>query len=166
MDKKTGDQCKKKLSYIKDAYKKSKDNNKKSGASLQFCSFYEELDKVLGTRDAITLPSTLETGSTNQNTSASTGFSSFVNFNKLNVCLDNKSPKEENNNKKTRKTLQKSENIDGLMEMNMCMLRESEERQHQFLENFFKQQQKADKLEQEKDREFLLKLGQMFKNDN
>ena len=52
------------------------------------------------------------------------------------------------------------------MEMNMCMLRESEERQNQFLENFFKQQQKADKLEQEKDREFLLKLGQMFKNDN
>ena len=52
------------------------------------------------------------------------------------------------------------------MEMNMRMLRESEERQHQFLENVFKQQQKVDKLEQEKDREFLLKLGQMFKNDN
>ena len=40
MDKKTIDQCKKKLSKIKDAYKKSKDNNKKSGTSPQFCSFY------------------------------------------------------------------------------------------------------------------------------
>ena len=107
MDKKTGDQCKKKLSYIKDAYKKSKDNNKKSGASLQFCSFYEELDKVLGRRVAITLPSTLETGSTNQNTSASTGLSSFLNSNKLNVCLDNKSSKEENNNKKRGKRSKK-----------------------------------------------------------
>ena len=32
--KKTIDQCKKKLSNIKDAYRKSKDNNKKSGAFL------------------------------------------------------------------------------------------------------------------------------------
>ena len=108
MDKKTGDQCKKKLSYIKDVYKKSKDNNKKSGASLQFCSFYEELDKVLGTRDAITLPSTLETGSTNQNTSASTDLSSFVNSNKRSLCLDDENSKEENNNKKRKKRFKKN----------------------------------------------------------
>ena len=40
--------------------------------------------------------------------------------------------------------------------MNMRMVRESEEQQQKFLEN----------LEREKDWEFLLKLGQMFKNDN
>ena len=97
--KKIIDQCKKKLSNIKDAYKKSIDNNKKSGASPQFCSFYDELNEVLGTRDAITLPSTLETGSTNQNTSASTDLSSFVNSNKLNLCLNDENSKEENNNK-------------------------------------------------------------------
>ena len=50
--------------------------------------------------------------------------------------------------------------------MNIRMVRESEERQKKFLENLFKQQQEADKLEREKEREFLLKLGQMFKNDN
>ena len=52
------------------------------------------------------------------------------------------------------------------MEINMRLIRESEEQQQKFLENLFKQQQEADKLEREKDREFLLKLGQMFKNDN
>ena len=75
------DQCKKELRNIKDAYKKSKDNNKKSGASPQFCSFYDEFDEVLRKRDTITLPSTLETGSTNQNTSVSTDLSSFANSN-------------------------------------------------------------------------------------
>ena len=89
-----------KRSYVtKDAYKKSKDNNKKSGVSPQFCSFYDELDEVLRTRDAITLPSTLETGSANQNTSASTDLSSFVNSNIQSLFLDDENFKEENNNK-------------------------------------------------------------------
>ena len=50
--------------------------------------------------------------------------------------------------------------------MNICMVRESEERQQKFLENLFKQQKEADKLERETDQEFLLKLGQTFKNGN
>ena len=67
--------------------------------SPQFCSFYDELDEVLRTRDAITLPSTLETGSANQNTSASTDLSSFVNSNIQSLFLDDENFKEENNNK-------------------------------------------------------------------
>ena len=52
------------------------------------------------------------------------------------------------------------------MEMNMRKVRESEERQQKFLENLFKQQLEGDKVERQKDREFLLKFGQMFNNDN
>ena len=58
--------------------------------------------------------------------------------------------------KNAKNASRKTENIEGLMEMNMRMVRESEEQQQKFLEN----------LGREKDWEFLLKLGQMFKNDN
>ena len=68
--------------------------------------------------------------------------------------------------KNTENAPKKTESIEGLIEMNMRMVRESEERQQKFLENLFKQQQEADKLERETEREFLLKLGQIFKNDN
>ena len=45
--------------------------------------------------------------------------------------------------------------------MEMNMRRESEEQQ-KFLESLYKQQKEADRHEPEKDREFLLKLGQIF----
>ena len=47
---------KKKKTNIKDPYKKSKDS-KKSGPSPQFFSFYDKLDEIWGTRDAIILQS-------------------------------------------------------------------------------------------------------------
>ena len=68
--------------------------------------------------------------------------------------------------KNVKNASRKTENIEGLMEMNVRMVRESEEQQQKFLENLFKQKQEVEKLEREKDWEFLLKLGQMFKNDN
>ena len=68
--------------------------------------------------------------------------------------------------KNAKNASRKTKNIEGLMEMNMRMVRESEEQQQKFVENLFKQQQEVEKLEREKDWEFLLKLGQMFKNDN
>ena len=102
-------------------------------------------------RDVITLPSTLETGNMNQNTSASADLSSFVNSNKRNLFRDNEDSKEENNNKKRGKRSKKIENIEGLTVMNMRVVLESDERQQKFLENLFK---------------FLLKLGQIIKNDN
>ena len=68
--------------------------------------------------------------------------------------------------KNAKNASRKTEKIEGLMEMNMRMVRESEEQQQKFVENLFKQQQEVEKLEREKDWEFLLKLGQMFKNDN
>ena len=74
-----------------------------SRASPQFSSFYDELNKLLKSRDAIALLSTLESGSTNQNTSASRVLSSFVNSNKQNLCLDHENSKEENNNTKREK---------------------------------------------------------------
>ena len=116
----------------------------------QFCSFHYELDEVLGTRDAMTLPSIVETGSTNQNTSASTDLSSFVNSNKLNLCLDDKNSKEENDNKKRGKRSKKTENIEGLVEMNIRMVRESKERQQKFLESLSNNNKKPSSLNERK----------------
>ena len=50
--------------------------------------------------------------------------------------------------------------------MNILMISTSEERQQKFLEHLFKQHQEAHRHEREKDREFLLKIGQMFLDNN
>ena len=50
--------------------------------------------------------------------------------------------------------------------MNILMIRTSQERQQKFLKRLFKQDQEAHRHEREKDREFLLKIGQMFLNNN
>lgn len=50
--------------------------------------------------------------------------------------------------------------------MNILMIRTSQERQQKFLKRLFKQDQEAHRHEREKDREFLLKIGQIFLNNN
>ena len=47
---------------MKAAYKAAKENNKKSGASLEFCQYFNEFDELLGTRDVINLPHIAEVG--------------------------------------------------------------------------------------------------------
>ena len=48
---------------MKDAYKKCKDENKKSGNKSNKCPFYDEFDKLLSDRDVINLPEFMEVGS-------------------------------------------------------------------------------------------------------
>jgi len=69
------------------------------------------------------------------------------------------------NRKIKRKKRSKQQDMDRMMEMNVTMLQQSEERQQTFLGTLFKQQQEAEKTERENDREFLLKLGEMFSKD-
>ena len=59
---KTVTQCKNKIRNLKAAYKAAKENNKKSGASLEFCQYFNEFDELLGTRDVINLPHIAEVG--------------------------------------------------------------------------------------------------------
>ena len=80
-------QCKYKLRNLKDAYKKAKDNNKKSGASPQFPPFYGDFDSILGCRDVINIPELVEVGSANDeddasysNDSSNTGKLNYFNF--------------------------------------------------------------------------------------
>ena len=53
--KKTVNQAKKKLSNLKDAYKKAKDNNKKSGTAPDFPQFYNDFDEILSCRPIVEL---------------------------------------------------------------------------------------------------------------
>ena len=113
----------------------------KSGASPQFCFFYDKLNQVVGTRDALSLSNTsiLETRNTNKNTRAPTDLSSFVNPNKQNLCQDDEKFQEANHKENRRKrSRKKKENIEGLMGMNMRVLSELEEQQ-KFLEGLYKQ---------------------------
>ena len=41
---------------MKDAYKVSKDNNKKTGRSPRFCAHFDDFDEILGTRDFMNPP--------------------------------------------------------------------------------------------------------------
>ena len=59
---KTVTQCKNKIRNVKAAYKAAKENNKKKGASLEFCQYFNNFDEVLGTRDVINLPHIAEVG--------------------------------------------------------------------------------------------------------
>ena len=47
---------------MKAAYKAATENNKKSGASPEFCQYFNDFDEVLGTRDVINLPHIVEVG--------------------------------------------------------------------------------------------------------
>ena len=59
---KTVTQCKNKIRNLKAAYKAAKENNKKNGASAEFCQYVNDFDEVLGTRDVINLPHIAEVG--------------------------------------------------------------------------------------------------------
>ena len=50
---KTVTQCKNKIRNLKAAYKAAKENNKKIGASPKFCQYFNDFNKVLGTRDVM-----------------------------------------------------------------------------------------------------------------
>ena len=55
-------QCKNKTRNLKAAYKAAKENNKKCGASPEFCQYFSDFDEVLGTTDVINLPHIAEVG--------------------------------------------------------------------------------------------------------
>ena len=59
---KTVTQCKNKIRNLKAAYKATKENNKKSGASPEFCQYFNGFDEVLQTRDVINLTHIAEVG--------------------------------------------------------------------------------------------------------
>ena len=47
---------------MKAAYKAAKENSKKSGASPEFCPYFNDFDEVLEARDVIKLPHIAEVG--------------------------------------------------------------------------------------------------------
>ena len=58
------DQIKDKLRHGKDLYKQAKDTNKKMGRSPAFSPYYQDFDKILGTRDVISLQHSRKVGVT------------------------------------------------------------------------------------------------------
>ena len=50
---KTNKKCKAKIRTLKDAYKKAKSNNVKTGAAPMACPFYNDIDEILGTKHII-----------------------------------------------------------------------------------------------------------------
>ena len=59
---KTLKQLKDKIRILKDAYKATRDNNKKTRASSTYSPCFEDFDEVLGTRDVINTPFAGEVG--------------------------------------------------------------------------------------------------------
>eukprot|EP00795_Rhopilema_esculentum_P003532 gene3532-2016_t len=122
--KKTVEQAKKKLSNLKDGYKKAKENNRKSGAAPDFPPFFEDFDEVLSCRPIVELDLVREVG----------------------VAV------EEDNSCEDRSVVEK-----GFLEMQerqMEALRESDQRNREFLMQLEEQQRKAAIGEKERDRIF------------
>jgi len=63
--KKTLPQCKRKLNNLREAYKKVRDANKRSGESLHTSPFFLIFDEVLGTRDAMAMPNLIQVNKIN-----------------------------------------------------------------------------------------------------
>lgn len=59
---KTVKQCRDKIRNLKNDYSKAKDNNKRTGASPQFPTFYQDFDRVLGQRDISNTPNAMQVG--------------------------------------------------------------------------------------------------------
>ena len=58
----TGTQCKARIKYLQDEYKRVKDHNSRSGNNRETFEYYEEIDVVLGCKPNITPKSVLECG--------------------------------------------------------------------------------------------------------
>ena len=59
---KTIKQCKDKMQNLKDAYKRAKESNKKTGAASSFPPYFTQIDEILGCRDVANLPEKTEVG--------------------------------------------------------------------------------------------------------
>ena len=55
-------QCKDKIRNLKDAYKRAKESNKKTGAAPSFPPYFTQIDEILGCRDVTCLPEKTEVG--------------------------------------------------------------------------------------------------------
>ena len=82
--KRTVDKCKRRMKYLVDKYKEKKDwNRKQSGGSLWKSPFYDEIDSVLGVRDAVTFENVEEVQDSPESSTSSSS------------CKDDTSPTSE-----------------------------------------------------------------------
>ena len=58
----TGMQCKARIKYLKDKYKRVKDHNSRSGNNRESFEYYEEMDEVLGSKPNITPKEVVDCG--------------------------------------------------------------------------------------------------------
>ena len=73
----TVDKCMKKMKYLIDKYKATKEwNRKQTGGSIKQSLFYDEIDKILGCRDIVTLQYVSEAGASINQPCSSAGSSS------------------------------------------------------------------------------------------
>ena len=50
------------MQNLKDAYKRAKESNKKTGAASSFPPYFTQIDEILGCRDVVNLPEKTEVG--------------------------------------------------------------------------------------------------------
>ena len=172
-------QCKDKLRNLKDAYKVACDNNKQSGAQPKFPAFYDIFDEIYGTRDVINMPNLLDSGKRNENV-ISQG-EGTVQQNE-NVISQGEGPVQQNDNvpevdknvigtpkqlKKSKKPKQKKkclrEELVELQKEQLAAFREQTANSEAVMQKMFEKQLEHEERERNKDREFLLQLGQILK---
>lgn len=181
--KKTPSQGKKKLSNLKDTYKKAKENNKKTGAAPDFPPYYGDFDEILSGRPVVELDLVQEVGVSiteterelsedfdlngSGSTADSTGdVADFGTGEKLQLPVKHKRRSEEepdNNAKKAKK--QKETFKDKFLEMQerqMEAFKESDQQNREFLVKLEEQQQKAAVEEKQRDRDFFMQLATLL----
>ena len=175
--KKTVNQAKKKLSNLKDAYKKAKDNNKKSGAAPDFPQFYNDFDEILSCRPIVELDLVREVGvaveeeNNDENINVvGEGIEAEEERNQDDDVVDNgkkiaKKRKNctDNDGKKAKKVKENfKDKFLEMQERQMDAFAESDQRNREFLVELEEQQRKAAAEEKQRDREFFMQLATLL----
>ena len=176
---KTLKQCKDKIRNLRDQYKEAKDKNKATGESFHKSAHFETFDKVLGSRDALTMPHLMQVGITssknvgitsskNVSNSSSTDFG-ITNRTNVGIAnskniqtpsrLDLESRLLKSGKKRKFSSKEKKEDLKNF-------LNESQKRHEEYMSDLMKAENvrliNAEKEERQKDRDLLREL---FKKD-
>ena len=139
---KTLKQCKDKLRNMKELYKDAKDKNRQTGETFHKSPYFEEFDKVLGTRDVVVMPHLKQVGSNTTPTATAPTRT------EVEALL-----KSGRKRKSATSTANKNEDL-------KKFLKDSEISHQNFMTNMLKEQLEAEKEQREKDRDLLRELFQ------
>lgn len=135
---KTAQKCTKKMKYLIDRYKEAKDwNTKQTGGNLRKTIFYDEIDEVLGCRDAVTMKRVVHAGAVGGKDKQSTDTSTDVQGNSESGEQERQPDQRKRSDRKKSKKRQRLEDEEqGFFKHMMVDMKEQRQDMKDFMSSF------------------------------